>query len=58
MLPASVRRSQQSTGEDYSLQLLLETETVAQGSGILSSAPSLALKDGKEVVSVVGAQSV
>lgn len=58
MLPASAGCNQQSTGEGNSLQLMLETETVAQGSGILSSALSLAPKDGEDVVSVAGAQSV
>ena len=58
MLPASLECNWQSTGEDNSLQLMVETETVAQGSGILSSALSLALKVGREVVSVAGAQSV
>lgn len=57
MLTASVGCHQQSTGEVSSLQLMLETATVGQGGGILSSALNLALKDGKDVMSVAGVQS-
>lgn len=53
-LPASVSCNWQSTGEDNSFQVMLETEAVAQGSGI----PGLALKVGKDVVSVADAERV
>lgn len=53
-LSASVGCNWQSTGEDNSFQLILETEAVAQGSGILG----LALKVGIDVVSVADAQRV
>lgn len=57
MLTASVGCHQPSAGEDGSLQLMLETATVGQGAGILSSALNLALKDGKDVVGVAGVRS-
>lgn len=53
-LSASVGCNWQGTGEDNSFQLILETEAVAQRSGI----PGLALKVGRDVVSVADAQRV
>lgn len=46
MLPAPVGCNWQSTGEDNPLQLILEPDTVVQGSRIVTSA----LKVGRDVV--------